>query len=182
MIVGWIIEHKIVLTVTQKRNSILGNYRAPHNGKGHRISINGDLNPYAFLVTFVHEMAHLTTCVKHQKRVSSHGSEWKEQFKLLMDEFFGRKILPHDVRAALKIYLINPASTHCNDPHLIKVLNKYNKKPALHVQDLDSNALFLWNDGKIFKKGEKLRKRYKCYEIKTNRIYLFSSIAEVKRL
>ncbi len=182
IIVRWIIEQKIVLTITRKRNSIFGDYRRPHNGKGHRISVNGDLNRYAFLVTFVHEMAHLTTWEKHQHRVSSHGKEWKDEFKLLMDEFSGRRIFPGDVRAALKIYLMNPAATHCDDPQLVKVLNKYNKKPALHIQDLESNALFVWIDEKIFKKGEKLRKRYKCYEVKSNRIYLFSPMAEVKRL
>ncbi len=77
---------------------------------------------------------------------------------------------------------MNSAAYHCDDPQLVKVLNKYNKKTALHIQDLESNALFAWNDEKIFKKGEKLRKRYKCYEVKSNRIYLFSPMAEVKRL
>lgn len=180
--VRWITDYKIFITITNKRNSILGDYRRPHNGKGHRISINGDLNRYAFLVTLVHEVAHLTTWEKFQDRVSSHGAEWKQEFKYLMDEFSGRRIFPGDVRAALKKYLINPAATHCDDPGLMKVLNRYNRHPALHLEDLDEHALFVWGGDRVFKKGEKLRKRYKCYELKTNRIYLFSPIAEVKKV
>lgn len=180
--VRWILDYKIFLTVTRKRSSILGDYRRPHGGKGHRISINGDLNRYAFLVTLVHEVAHLTTWEKYQHTVSSHGREWKTEFKLLMDEFTGRRIFPEDVRTALKKYFINPSATHCDDPVLMKVLNKYNKQPVFHLEDLEQNGLFLWTDGRVFKKGEKLRKRYKCYELRTNRIYLFSPVAEVKKM
>jgi hypothetical protein len=141
--------------------------------------VNGDLNRFAFLVTFVHEVAHLTTWIKYNDTVSSHGKEWKAEFKSLMDEFSGRRIFPGDVTTALKKYLVNPLATHCDDPHLMKVLNRYNKQPILHLEDLDDNALFAWHDGRIFRKGEKLRKRFKCYEVKTSRIYLFSAAAEV---
>lgn len=182
IVVRWIVDHKIFLTITQKRNSILGDYRRPHAGKGHRISVNGDMNCYSFLVTLVHEVAHLSTWVKYQDTVSSHGKEWKQEFKLLMDEFSGRRIFPGDIRDAVKKYLVNPAATHCSDPALMQVLNRYDKKPATYVQDLDHHSLFQWNDGKIFKKGEKVRTRYKCYEVKTNRIYLFSPMAEVKMI
>lgn len=180
--VRWILDFKILVTITRKRSTILGDYRRPYQGKGHRISINGDLNPYAFLVTLVHEVAHLTTWEKYQHTVSSHGSEWKNEFKRLMDEFTGRRIFPEDVRTALKKYFINPSATHCDDPSLMKVLNKYNKQPVFHLEDLEENGLFLWNGGRVFRKGEKLRKRYKCYELRTRRIYLFSPVAEVKKM
>lgn len=181
IVVKWIVDHKIQLTITNRRNSILGDYRRPHDGKGHRISVNGDLNRYSFLVTFVHEVAHLSAWTKYFGKVSPHGKEWKTEFKLLMEEFAGRKIFPADVTVALKKYLINPAATHCDDPELIKILNRYNKKPALHLQDLGHNDLFIWTNGKIFRKGEKIRKRYKCYEVSTNHLYLFSPTAEVKK-
>jgi len=32
----------------------------------------------------------------------------------------------------------------------------------------------------LFQKKEKLRKRYKCIELKTKKIYLFNPLAEVK--
>ncbi|MEO6167371.1 MAG: SprT-like domain-containing protein [Chitinophagales bacterium] len=179
---GWIIDYKIMLTITRKRSSILGDYRWPRAGKGHRISVNGDLNQYAFLITLVHEVAHLVTWEKHKHSVSSHGQEWKTEFRLLMDQFTGRRIFPEEVRTALKKYFINPSATHCDDPLLMKVLDKYNKQPVFHLEDLEENGLFLWNEGRVFRKGEKLRKRFKCYELRTKRIYLFSPVAEVKKL
>jgi hypothetical protein len=182
IVVRWIIDHKIQLTITEKRISLLGDYRWPDGSRGHRISINGDLNRYAFLVTFVHEMAHLTVWQKYFNHVATHGKEWKNEFRELMDEFTGRRIFPGDIRSALKKYLVDPSSTHCDDPKLMKVLNKYNREPTLHLEDLPRNALFEWSNGRVFKKGEKLRKRYKCYDLKTQRIYLFSAVAEVKKI
>ena len=51
-------RYKIHLTITKERNSILGDYRHAINQKNHRISVNGNLNKYAFLVTLLHEIAH----------------------------------------------------------------------------------------------------------------------------
>ncbi|MBK9731857.1 MAG: SprT-like domain-containing protein [Chitinophagaceae bacterium] len=182
IVARWIIDYKIALTITRKRRSILGDYRWPGAGKGHRISVNGDLNQYAFLVTLVHEVAHLVTWEKHKHAVSSHGQEWKNEFRLLMDQFTGRRIFPEDVRTALKKYFVNPSATHCADPVLIKVLNKYNKHPVFHLEDLEHNGLFLAIGGRVFKKGEKLRKRYRCVEVQTKRVYLFSPVAEVMKV
>jgi len=36
------------------------------------------------------------------------------------------------------------------------------------------------DDGKIFRKGEKQRKRFKCEEVRTGKIYLFSPVYEVE--
>src|SRR5690242_11741936 len=91
IVARWIDDYKIALTITPSRKSVFGDYRWPQQGKGHRISINGDLNQYAFLITFVHEMAHLTSWEKYRNTVSSHGKEWKIEFKILMDEFSGKK-------------------------------------------------------------------------------------------
>ncbi|MBA3649384.1 MAG: hypothetical protein H0W62_12670 [Chitinophagales bacterium] len=181
-VIKWISDYKIIFTITQKRNSVLGDYHSPYNNQGHRISVNGDLNRYSFLITFLHEMAHLTTWEKYRRSVPSHGMEWKEEFKVVSDELRGKKIFPRDVTAALKRYLINPSATHCVDPDLVKVLNTYNKKSVLHLDDLREGMLFSSHGNRTFRKGERLRKRFKCYEIKTNRIYLFSPMAEIKKV
>lgn len=182
IIVRWIIDYKILLTITPGRRSVLGDYRWPTKGKGHRISVNGDLNKYSFLVTLVHEVAHLVTWEKYRFAVTDHGPEWKTAFKMLMDQFTGRKLFPGDVRMALKRYFINPSATHCADPVLIRVLNKYNAIPVLHLEELEANALFKVGGSRIFRKGRKLRKRYQCVELQSGNIYLFSPVAEVKRV
>jgi hypothetical protein len=48
------------------------------------------------------------------------------------------------------------------------------------VEELPLNALFKIEDGKLFKKGEKQKKRFKCEEVKTGKIYLFSPVFEVE--
>lgn len=83
---------------------------------------------------------------------------------------------------ALKKYLQNPSATHCNDPLLMKTLNKYNREPVLLLDDLVPGEFFLWNQNEVFRKGKKLRKRYICFHVPTNRKYFFSPVAEVKRI
>ena len=40
----WIDHFQVELTISKPRQSVLGDYRHPHAGRGHRISINVDLN------------------------------------------------------------------------------------------------------------------------------------------
>ena len=54
-------QYHVHLTVAKERKSILGDYRHRTHGKNHRISVNGNLNKYAFLITLLHELAHLLT-------------------------------------------------------------------------------------------------------------------------
>ena len=42
--------------------------------------------------------------------------------------------------------------------------------------------MFKLKDGRIFRKEEKLRKRYKCVEVSSRRVYLFSPVAEVEHI
>jgi predicted SprT family Zn-dependent metalloprotease len=83
--------YKIHLTVTQHRKSILGDYRHRTHFSNHRISINGSLNKYSFLVTLLHEIAHLLTFEKHGNRVMAHGNEWKTIYGSLLKQFVENK-------------------------------------------------------------------------------------------
>jgi len=42
-------QHKVHLTIAKERKSILGDYRHRTHHVNHRISVNGNLNVYAFL-------------------------------------------------------------------------------------------------------------------------------------
>lgn len=181
-VVNWIVEYKINLTVTERRQSIYGDYRNPNRTTGHRISVNGDLNKYAFLITFVHEMAHLIVWEHHRNHVRSHGREWKIFYRQLMNEFLLMDIFPEDVKAALRQHINKPVASGCVDNHLAKALSRYNIKPTLHVEDLSTGELFKIPNGKIFRLDNKVRKRFRCVEIKTNAIYLINAMAEVERV
>jgi SprT protein len=178
----WIDYFKCEFKISRNRNSKFGDYRPPYGGKGHRISVNYDLNPYAFLVTTVHEFAHLHTWNQHQHKAKPHGAEWKGNFKKMMKPFFDQQVFPADVKQAINTYLDNPAASSCSDLNLYRSLRKYDthKPEAVTVEKLPANTTFKLKDGRIFRKGDKLRKRFKCVEIATRRIYLFSPVAEVE--
>ena len=181
-------HHKVHLTISRKRESILGDYRHAHSNKNHRISVNGNLNKYAFLITLLHELAHLFTYEKfgHSQspagRVQAHGREWKDEFGKILAKFLLKKIFPADIEKVLLHTLKNPAASSCGDEKLLRVLHQYDEKPVgVHlVEQLPEGALFVIKGGRIFKKGEKVRKRFKCVEVKTGKLYLFNPVYEVQ--
>lgn len=178
----WIDYFKCEFKISRGRSSKFGDYRPPFDGKGHRISVNYNLNPYAFLVTTVHEFAHLHTWNEHKHKAKPHGAEWKNNFKKMMQPFFEKDVFPADIKQAIVRYLNNPAASSCSDLNLYRSLRLYDApQESIHtVEKIPANTLFKLKDGRVFQKGEKLRKRYKCVEVATRRIYLFSPVAEVE--
>ena len=102
----------------------------------------------------------------------------------MMKPFFEQSIFPADVKQAIVSYLENPSASSCTDLNLFRVLNRYDKKPEgiLHIERLPINSLFSIKNNRIFKKGELVRKRYKCVEVKTGAVYLFNPLSEVTRV
>jgi predicted SprT family Zn-dependent metalloprotease len=176
--------YKIHLTVAKQRKSILGDYRHRTHFTNHRISVNGNLNKYAFLITLLHEIAHLLTFEKYSNRVMAHGTEWKTIYGSLLKQFVENKIFPPDIEKELLSSLKNPAASSCAEDDLIRVLRKYdtNTNGYRLVEEIPLNSLFKLDDGKVFKKGEKQRKRFKCEEVKTGKMYLFSPVYEVEMI
>jgi SprT protein len=174
-------QYRVHLTVARERKSILGDYRHRTHGKTHRISVNGNLNTYSFLITLLHELAHLLTFEQYGNKVQSHGREWKHIFGQLLHQFVQQHVFPADIEKALMQSLQNPAASSCGDDVLLRVLKTYDKKQdnTVFVESLPAGALFKTHDGKVFKKGEKMRKRFKCEELATRRLYLFSPVYEV---
>lgn len=176
--------YKVQLTVARERKSILGDYRHRIGTQMHRISVNGNLNKYSFLITLLHELAHLLTFEKWGNKVASHGREWKATFGGLLAQFIKHDIFPENIKAVLLQSLHNPAASSCADEALLRTLKSYDEKsgPSLFVESLPEGALFKTHDGRVFKKGEKMRKRFRCVEVATKRLYLFSPVYEVESL
>ncbi|TDH25601.1 hypothetical protein EXU57_12915 [Segetibacter sp. 3557_3] len=181
-VAAYIQKYKVHLTISRERASILGDYRNAHNNRNHRISVNGNLNPYAFLITLLHELAHLLTFDQYGHKVQSHGREWKKIFGDLLARFLGKNIFPPDVEKELAASLVNPAASSCAEDGLMRILRRYDKQKLNHllIEDLQTGQLFRLKDGRVFKKGEKLRKRYRCQEMATGKYYLFSPVYEVE--
>jgi SprT protein len=174
-------QYKVHLTITRERKSVLGDYRHATQHKNHRISVNGNLNPYAFLITLIHELAHLVTFNQYGHRVQPHGREWKNCYALLLKDFMGKQIFPALVEQALLQSMHDLPASSCADEDLMRVLKQFDPHNGLvMVESLSEGQLFDIGEGRIFKKGKKLRKRYQCTELETGKLYLFSPIYEVK--
>ena len=175
--------YKVHLTVTKERKSVLGDYRHGGLGSNHKISVNGNLNKYEFLITLLHELAHLLCFEEFKNRVEPHGKEWKNIYSGLLQQFMQLSIFPNDIHKSLQKTLINPAATANGETMLLLVLRKYNeikKEGYSFVAHLPEGALFESLKGRIFKRGKKRRIRIECVEVATGQMYSFSALTEVK--
>jgi hypothetical protein len=176
--------YSIHLTITKQRNTLLGDYRYVNGDTYHRISVNGNLNQYAFLITLLHEIAHLITFDQYRNKVTPHGKEWKMNYSHILKRFIDLRVFPSDIEKALSASIRNPAASSCADENLMRVLRNYDNRSSdtLLVEEVSDGGMFQLKDGRIFKRGEKLRKRYRATEIKTGLVYLFHAMYEVRRV
>jgi SprT protein len=182
MVLDYLKQYKVHLTVTRDRRSVLGDYRHATTYNTHRISVNGTLNKYSFLITLIHELAHLITFMQYRNRVDPHGREWKNCYAMLLKDFLKPEIFPADLLLALNKSMHDLPASSCSDDNLMRALKNYDVRTngLVMVEQIPEGTDFDAGKGKIFRKGKKLRKRYQCIEIETGKLYLFSPIYEVK--
>ena len=166
--------------IKKSRQTKLGDYRFTYPEKKHIITINNDLNPYAFLLTYLHEVAHLITFNEHKNRVNPHGQEWKDVFKKISQPVLNDEIFPPLVLQAIQNYFKNPKASSCSDPTLYNVLRQFDHpSDEVTLKSISIGAQFDFN-GRVFQKLEVKRTRSVCKEIASGRKYLISEIASVK--
>jgi hypothetical protein len=174
-----IMQYRCHLTITRDRSSKLGDYRHPLKTSGHKISVNGSLNRYAFLITFIHEMAHLTAWERYKRTIDPHGEEWKNEFKTLMQPLLRPNVFPEPLLSVLTRHMRNPKSSTVRDTDLMREIRAYDPpRETILLEQLPEKSIFQIG-AREFVKGELLRKRYRCTDRKSGRIYLVSPIAEV---
>ena len=176
-------HYKVHLTVTKARKSVLGDYRHPFLGANHKISVNGNLNKYEFLITLLHELAHLLCYEQYKNKVEAHGKEWKGLFGQLLAQFIQLNIFPEDIKKCLLKTLMNPAATANGETALLLVLRGYDavkKEGHQFVAHLPEGTVFESLKGRVFRRGKKRRIRIECIELATGHIYSFSALTEVK--
>ena len=138
------------------------------------------LNQYRFLVTLVHEIAHLVAFKKYGRAIKPHGKEWKHTFQFLMLPFIRPEIFPSDLLPYLARHFKNPKASSDTDAHLSVALKNYDPPSNKnYIFELPTGTVFKIHNGKVFKKGARLVKRYQCVEVNTGRTYLFQPNAEV---
>jgi SprT protein len=149
----------------------------------HQITINSNLNPYRFLITLIHEIAHFETYNKFGRFIKPHGKEWKQTFQHLMLPFLRPEIFPSELLPLLAHHFKNPKASSDTDTQLALALKQFNEiNDKTFVFEVSLGQAFKLYNGRVFKRGNKRRKRFECVEVKTGKLYLFNPNAEVEVL
>ena len=149
----------------------------------HQITVNASLNKYRFLITLIHEIAHLVAFEKYGRYIKPHGLEWKRTFQHLMIPFIRPEIFPSKLLPILANHFKNPKASSSTDAKLsiaLKAFDETDNKGNTYVFELPFGSTFRLYNGKLFKKGKKRIKRYECVELATGKVYLFQPNAEVE--
>lgn len=176
-------ESPFNFNITKERSTKLGDFKYRRDRKVQSISINHNLNPYQFLITYIHEVAHYRAFTDFGLNIKPHGREWKQTFQKLLIPMLKPEVFPKDILLALRIHMRNPKASTGADLFLSKVVKLYNKpgNSELHLlADLKLGETFELR-GRQFLKQEVRRTRVVCTELATNKKYLISAHAEVNK-
>ena len=171
---------QVHLKIVNERVTRHGDYRRMPDGR-HQITVNATLNKYRFLITLVHEIAHLVAFEKYGRRIKPHGREWKHTFQHLMLPFIRPEVFPSKLLPLLAKHFKNPKASSSTDAQLSVALKSFDEKQndKSYVFELPLGSIFRLYNGKIYKKGNRRVKRYECIELSSGKTYLFQPNAEV---
>jgi hypothetical protein len=177
-----IVTHRVHLKIVNERLTRHGDYRKGMSGK-HEITVNSNLNKYKFLITLLHEIAHLVAFETYGRKIKPHGLEWKHSFQKLVVPYIRPEIFPTNLLPLLARHFKNPTASSDTDTTLTLALKMYDKpNDKNYIFDIPYGSVFRITNGKIFKKVALRTKRYECLEINSGRTYLFNPNAEVELL
>jgi len=173
-------KYNLHLKIVNERVTRHGDYRKMPNGQ-HQITVNANLNSYRFLITLIHEIAHLVAFKNFGRFIKPHGEEWKFTFQKLMLPFLRPEIFPLQLLPLLAIHFKNPKASSDTDTKLSLALKQFDPDNDKNfIFEIPLGGKFRLYNGKIFKRGNKRVKRYECVEVSTGKIYLFNPNAEVE--
>jgi hypothetical protein len=176
-----IMRHGLRIVISRHRKSKHGDFRPGIKGKPSVITINHNLNPFAFLITLLHEAAHQLVWEKHKRSVSPHGPEWKKAFHELLQPFVVQNVFPEGIAAKLEQDHLSLKYSTSADLVLARQLKEFDKphEGTVLLETLPENAHFTLPNGMHFIKLKRRRKNYLCLKVENQRQYIFNPLAEV---
>ena len=174
-----LIANSVEFKLTKVRRTKHGDFRW-RPGETALITLNKTTNPYRFLITLLHELAHFQVSTNFSYRVKPHGKEWKKAYRALAIPFLNANIFPEPLCRLFAVHLKNPKASTDRDFALVSALKQYDPPTSTRaIFELAEGEKFQIEDGRTFIKIKKRRIRYECQEVRTGKCYLFSPQAEV---
>ena len=173
-------ERPFTLKLTKSRQTKIGDFMCKHGSRNARITLNHDLNRYTFLITYVHEVAHLHVFFDIGPKADPHGDHWKKAFQRLLAPVLTADIFPEKILMPLSAHMKNPKASTFADVSLTKILRSFDAQSHADIvlSDIPEGSIFKLN-GRWFKKGKLKRTRILCKEVNTRRQYLVPAEALV---
>ncbi len=168
-------QYKLYVKVVAPRKTRLGQFAVKLAPNARPVlSINSDLSPYQFLITFIHEVGHFVVWQEHGVNVKPHGVEWQRAYANLLTPFIKPDIFPKDVLLALEQHIVRPGASSCQDAVLEQALAKYDSRTKtlnlVLVESLAAGVHFVL-DGHTFQKGKILRTFCICVDVVSKKQY-----------
>lgn len=175
----WLQTHPAKLKITKPRKTKLGDFRIDYKSDRASISVNGDLNPVAFTITFAHEVAHLMDYRTRGSLKNPHGATWQSCYRKLLIELKEAGAFPDDMSETLQQHIERPKASSCSDMKLLQHLRTYDEAPVITLDELPEGASFTINGKRSFVKGALRRTRYRCLEPSSGKTYLVHRMTAV---
>ena len=171
--------------VVRPRRTRLGDFRAFPQGQTF-ITVNADLNPYAFLITYVHEVAHAEVHRTQRRRAKPHGRAWQTAFQRLMQPLLTDAVFPPAILEPLRTYMEKPAATTYANPALMLALRQIDAPATdtlaagrILLRDVPEGQSFQFAK-KTYLRGTLRRTRVVCKEMASGRSYAILAHALVE--
>jgi hypothetical protein len=175
-------DDHLQVVIKKARKTRHGDYTKRSNGH-HQITVNSNLNPYRFLVTLLHEIAHYEAYKSFGVHVRPHGKEWKLTFQRLALPFLNPEIFPAQTLPFLAHYFKNPKASSDSDILLSRSLKQFDPpNEKTYIYEIAEGTHFKTSNGKIFCMGKIRRTRFEAIELQSGRSYAFNPNAEVEVL
>jgi SprT protein len=175
---SWFLDHYIHIKITRNRNSKLGDYRKLPD-RSHEITINSTLPPQLFFFVLTHELAHLIAFEKYGRRISPHGNEWKDTFRLMLLESID--VYEEDLRPIITKFSKSPKANFMASPDLVKYFHIEKQDDTLQfIEELQKGDYFIYRNERYLLEGL-IKKNYLCKNLATGRKYSFKPLARVEK-
>ena len=173
-------EQPFEFKLRKTRVSKIGDFTC-RPGKVPRITVNHDSHPYLFLLTYIHEVAHLVVHKQSGWRLEAHGREWKDAFRALLAPILTTAVFTDDLLSALSKHMVNPRASSFSDAALSACLRQHDERlrSVTLLSEIPEGSVFGIRD-RWFTKGQQKRTRVVCREVKTSRRYLVPLNAPVE--